>query len=123
MLSIAAVLGPHQFGLRIWQGAQGCSQSSTDREDFAGGNAVPPMLCECLEIALSDFEAKNATVEGDCLRQIVEIAIGGVPTLLQIRLMRLFMSLSRILLQGSILTKHFNPVRHQVNLRKVDVSI
>jgi len=37
--------------------------------------------------------------------------------------MCLFMSLGRIQLQGSILTNLFGPMRHQVDLRKVEVGI
>jgi hypothetical protein len=50
-----------------------------------------------LEIELSDFEAEYATLKGDYLRQVVEIVIGGVPTVLEVRFMCLFMSLGRIL--------------------------
>jgi hypothetical protein len=35
----------------------------------------------------------------------------------------LFVSLGRILLQGSVSTNLFDPVRHQVDLRKVEVGI
>jgi hypothetical protein len=56
------------------------------------------MLSEGLEIELSVFTAENATLKGDYLRQVVEIVIGGVPTILEIRFMCLFMSLARILL-------------------------
>jgi hypothetical protein len=55
-----------------------------------------------LEIELSDFEAENVTLKGDFLWQVVEIVIGGVPTVLEVRLMCFFMSLGRILLQGSV---------------------
>jgi len=49
--------------------------------------------------------------------------IGGVPTVLEVRFMCLFMSLGRILLQGSVSTNVFGPVRHQVDLWKVEVGI
>ena len=65
MLSITAVLGPHEFRLRIRLGAQWGSQISTEREDFAGGSAVLPTLSEGLEIELSDFEPEDATLKGD----------------------------------------------------------
>jgi hypothetical protein len=55
------------------------------------------MLSEGLEIELSGFEAEDATLEGDYLWQVVEIVIGGVPTVLEVRFMCLFMSLSSIL--------------------------
>ena len=76
-----------------------------------------------MEIELSDFEAENVRLKGDYLWQVVEIVIGGVPTVLEVRFMCLFMSLSRILLQGSISTNLFGTVRHQVDLRKVEVGI
>jgi hypothetical protein len=123
MLSITAFLGPHEFGLRISLGAQGGSQISTGREDFAGGNAVLPTLSEGLEIELSDFEAEKATLKGYYLRQVVEMVIGGVPTVPEVRFMCLFMSLGRILLQGSVSTNLFDPMRHQVDLRNVEVGI
>jgi hypothetical protein len=46
-----------------------------------------------LDIELSDFEAEDATLKGDYLQQVVEIVIGGVPTVLEVGLMCLFMSL------------------------------
>ena len=76
-----------------------------------------------MEIELSDFEAENATLKGDYLWQVVEIEIGGVPTVLEVRYMCLFMSLGRLLLQGSVSTNLFGPMRHQMNLRKVEVGI
>jgi hypothetical protein len=38
------------------------------------------MRSEGLEIELSDFEAEDTTLKGDYLRQVVEIVIGGIPT-------------------------------------------
>jgi hypothetical protein len=76
-----------------------------------------------LEIELSDFEAEDATMKYDHLWQVVEIMIGGIATVLEVRFMCLFMSLGRILLQGSVSTNLFDPVRHQVDLRKVEVGI
>jgi len=67
MLSITAVMGPHEFRLRILLGAQVRSQISTRKEDFAGGSAVLPTLSEGLEIELSDCEAENARLTGDIL--------------------------------------------------------
>jgi hypothetical protein len=81
-------------------------------EDIAGGSAFLLMLSKGLEIELSDFEAEDATLKGDHLWQVVEIVIGGVPTVLEVRFMCLFMSLGRILLQGSVLTNLFGPMRH-----------
>jgi hypothetical protein len=101
----------------------GGSQISTGREDFAGGSAVLPTLSEGLEIELSDFEAEDATLKGDYLWQVVEIMIGGVPAVLEVCFICLFMSLGRILLQGSVSTNLFGPMRPQVDLRKVEVGI
>jgi hypothetical protein len=92
-------------------------------EDFAGGSTVLPPLCEAFEFKLSDFEADNAKLNGDYLQEVVKIVIGGVPIVLEVRFMCLFMSLSRILLQGSISKNLFNPLRHQVDSRKVEAGI
>jgi hypothetical protein len=123
MLSITAVLRPHAFGLRIRLGTQGRCQISTGREDFAGGSADLLMLSKALDIELSDFEAENATLTGHYGRQVVEIVIGGIPTVLEARLICLLMSLSRMLLQGSVSTNLFDQMRHPVDLRKVEVGI
>ena len=63
-----------------------------------------------MDIELSDFEAENATLKGDYLQQVVEIVIGGIPTVLEIHFMCLFMSLGRILSQGCVSTNLFDPV-------------
>jgi hypothetical protein len=76
-----------------------------------------------LEIDPSDFKADNATLKGDNLWPEVEIVIRGVPTILEVRFMYLIMSLGRIMLQGSISTNLFGPMRHIVDLQKVDVGI
>jgi len=75
-----------------------------------------------LEIELSHFEAENATLKGDYLWQVVEILIGGVPTVLEVDFMWLFMSLGGILLQSSVSTNLFDRMRYQVDLLKVEVS-
>jgi hypothetical protein len=49
--------------------------------------------------------------------------IGGVPTVLEVRFMCFFKVLGRILLQGSVSTNLLDPMRHQVDLRKVEVGI
>jgi len=123
MLSITAVLESHELGLRICLGAQGGSQISTGREDFACGSAGLRTLSEGMEIELSDFEAEDATLKGNYLWQVVEIVIGGIPTVLEARSMSLCMSLGRIMLQGSVSTNLFDPMRHHVKLRKVEVGI
>jgi hypothetical protein len=81
------------------------------------------MLSEGLEIELSDFKAENAMLKGDYLWQVVEILIGGVPTILEVSYMSLLMALGKILLQGSVSTNLFSPMRHQVDLRNVEVGI
>jgi hypothetical protein len=69
-----------------------------------------------LEIELSDFEAEDTTLKGDYLWQVVEIVIGGVPTILEFRFMCLFMALGRLLLQCSVSTNLFDPMRYPVDL-------
>jgi hypothetical protein len=81
------------------------------------------MLSEGLQIALPDFEVGNAMLKGDYLRQVVEIVIGGVPSVFEIHLMCVFVSLGRILLLGSVVRNLFSLVRYQVYLRKVEVHI
>jgi hypothetical protein len=104
-------------------GAQGGSKISTRWEDSAGGSAVLLMLSQGLEIELTNFEAENAMLNDDYFPQVVEIVIGGVPTFLEICVMCLLMPIGRILLQGSLSMTLFNPVRHQVDLRNVEVRI
>ena len=120
MLSITAVLGPRALGLCIRLGAQVGSQISTGREDIAGGGAVLLTLSQGLEIRLSDFAADDAMLKGDYLWHVVEIVIGGVPTILEVRFMCLFMSLGKILLQGSLLTNLFGAMRHKWILGTLD---
>jgi hypothetical protein len=76
-----------------------------------------------LEIELSDFEEEDAKLKCDYVWQVVEIVIEGVPTVLEVYFICLFMSLGRILLQGSVSTNVFGPMRHQVDLWKVEVGI
>jgi hypothetical protein len=92
-------------------------------EDFAGGSTVLPTLSEGLEIELSDLQAENATLKVDYLWQVVEIVIGGVPTVFEVGFMCLFMSLGRILLEGSVSTNLFGPMKYQEDHRKVEVGI
>jgi hypothetical protein len=82
MVSITAVLGPHEFGLCISLVTQGCCQFSTGRENFADGSAVVLTLGGSLETELCDFQEENTTLNGDYLRKVVAIVIGGVPTVL-----------------------------------------
>jgi hypothetical protein len=57
---------------------------------------------------LPDFEAEDEMMEGEYLWQIVEIVFGGVPTLLEVRFICLFMSHGRKLLQVSVSTNMFH---------------
>jgi len=123
MLSLTAVLGSQEFGLRICLGGQGGCQISTGWDNLPCGSAVLPTLSEGLGIELSDFKAEDEMLKGDYLWQVVEIVIGGVPTFLEVRLMCLFMSLGGILLQGSVSMNLFDLMRHQVDLRKIAVGI
>jgi hypothetical protein len=61
-------------------------------------------------------------LKGDYLPQVVEIVIGGVPTVLEVRLMCFFMSIGSVLLQGTVSTNLIDPMRHQVDFRKVQVG-
>jgi hypothetical protein len=54
---------------------------------------------------------------------MIAIVIGGVPTLLEIHFMCLFMSHPRILLQRSGSMNLFDPIRYQMDRQKVEVSI
>jgi len=81
------------------------------------------MLSECVDIELSDFEAKHMMLTVDYMLQAGEILIGGVPNVLEVHFMCLFMSLSRILVQGSISTNQFYPMRNQVDIQTVEVII
>jgi hypothetical protein len=81
------------------------------------------MVTEGLDIELSDIEAEEVMLKGDYLQQVVGVVIGGVSTILEVRFMNLFLSLGRILLQGFVSPNLFGPMRHHVDLRKVEVSI
>jgi hypothetical protein len=116
-------MGSHQFGFHICLGAQGSRQISGGWEDFASSSAVFLTLSEGFKIELPDHELENATLNGNHPRQVVEIVIECVPTVLQIHFMGLFMSLGRILLESFIVTNLFDPVRHQVDHQTVEVSI
>jgi len=76
-----------------------------------------------MEIGLSDCEGENAMLKADYLWQVVQIVIGDVPTVLEVRFMCFCKSLSRILFQGSVSTTLFDPMRHQVDVRKIEVGI
>ena len=76
-----------------------------------------------MDIELSDLEAENTMLKGDYMSKVVEIVIGGVPTVPEVGFMCLFMSLGRILLPGSISRSLFSPLRHPMDLGKVEVGI
>ena len=63
-----------------------------------------------MEIELSDLEAEDATLNSDYLWQVVEIVIGGIPTVLEVLVMCIFMSPGRILLQGSVSRNLVDPM-------------
>jgi hypothetical protein len=90
---------------------------------LAGCSAVHSTLSEDLDIALSGFEADYVTLNSDFFRQVVEIVIESIQTVLEICVIWFFLTLGRILIQGSISTKLFAPLKHQVDLRKVEIHI
>jgi hypothetical protein len=102
MESITAVLGCHEFGVRKVLGSMVGSQISTGMEDIAGSSAARSTLIEGLKIDLSHFEAGNAKPQGDYLWQVVDIAIRGIPTILEIRFECLLMTFGRTRLECSI---------------------
>jgi len=68
------------------------------------------MLNEGLEIELTDFEEENPMLQEDLLRQVVEIELGGVPIILGVHFIRVFMCFGRILLEGSMEMNLFDPM-------------
>ena len=76
-----------------------------------------------MRIELSYPDAANTTLKGDYLQLVLEIVLGGVPTVLEVRLLWLFMFLGIVLLQGSESTKLFDPLSQQADLRMVKVGI
>jgi len=108
MPAMTADVGSQEFGLPICLGTQGGSQISTGKEDITTSNVVFVMLSEGFGIELSDFEAENATLKGYHLQQVVEIVIGGSPTVLEICFIWVMMSFGRILLQSSLSTNLFD---------------
>jgi hypothetical protein len=123
MRSITVVSRTYEFRLGIGLGAQGGSQISSGQEDFAGSSAALLMLSKDMEIELADFKEENAMLKGECLQQAVEIGFEGIPIVLEVRLLRLFIFLGGIQLKGFISTNLYDPLRHQLGLRKVDVGI
>jgi hypothetical protein len=123
MLSITVVSRTYEFRLSIGLGAQGGSQISTGQEDFAGSRAVLLMLSKDMEIELADFKEENPILKGECLQQAVEIGFEGIPIVLEVRLLRLFIFLGGIQLKGFISTNLYDLLRHQLGLRTVEVGI
>jgi len=70
MLSISAGWVLHEFVFGTKLNAQGGSHISTRREDSASSNVVLLTLGDHLEIELSDFEAVNVMLKGDCVWKI-----------------------------------------------------
>jgi hypothetical protein len=81
------VLGSHEFRIRLSVVAHRGSPFSTGREHMPGGSAVLTKLREGSEIELSDFEAASVMLKDDYVWPIVEIVIGGIPTILEVRSM------------------------------------
>lgn len=98
-------------------------QISTGREDRAGIGTVLPTLREGLEFELSDSEAENSMLSGDYLWQGVELVIADIPSVLEVHFMCSFLTFGRILLQGSGSTNLYDPMRHPVDIWKVDVGV
>ena len=104
-------------------GSSGGHPDQHRKGERASGSAVLPTQSEGMVIELSHFEGDNATPKGDYLWLVVVIVIGGVPTVLAVRYMCLFMTLGRILLQCSLSTNLFDPMRDQVDLQTVELGI
>jgi hypothetical protein len=81
------------------------------------------MLSKGMEIELSNSDAGNAMQKGEYWLRVVELVIGGVPTVLEIHFMCLFISLGRILLQGSVSTNPVDPERFPVDLLEAEVEM
>jgi hypothetical protein len=96
---------------------------TTGREDFACGSAVLLMLSKDFNIELSDYKAEDATLRQDGGWHVVKNVVGGVPTVLEVGIMCFLMALSRIVLQGYMLTNLFDPMRYKMHLETVEVSI
>jgi hypothetical protein len=64
-------------------------QINISREDFPGNSAVLLTLSKRLAIDLSDFEAANTMLNGDFLRQVVDIRMGGAPSVLDVHVMNI----------------------------------
>jgi len=92
-------------------------------DDFSCGSAVLSTLSKGLEIELSDHEVENTMLHGDHLRQELVSVIEGIPTIFEVHFMHMFRSRLSITMKDSLLTNLFDPVRHQVNCRKVEVGM
>jgi hypothetical protein len=71
MVAITAVVGWHEFLIRICLRALEGNQISTGRENIACSSAVLPMLSETLEFDLSDFNADDGTLKAHYSWEIV----------------------------------------------------
>jgi hypothetical protein len=63
------------------------SQLSTGRDNVPAGRAFLLVLGQGLLFKRSDFEAENATLKGNYLRQVVENVVGGIQTVLEVHCM------------------------------------
>jgi len=62
-------------------------------------------------------------LKGDYFWQVVEILIVGIATVPEVRFICLFLSFGRIVFQGPVSTNLFGPMRHQVDIWKVEVGV
>jgi len=102
---------------------RGGRQISARWKDFACSSTVLSGVSKDLEIELPESKEENVTLKGDYVLQVVEIVIGGIPTILEFRFKCMFGSLGRSLLQGFISTNLFDPMWHEVCFHTVEVGI
>jgi len=74
------ILRSNDIGLCILLWPQGGSKIGTGGEDTASGSALLLTLSYGLGIGFSYFKAGNAMLKCDSMWQVVEVVIGGVPT-------------------------------------------
>ena len=98
---------------------QGYSLMGSRRENVGGHSGDLLTRSEGRRIDLSHLECEIGTLKGDFLRRVVEIVIGGILTVLEVRFMCVFIALSRVLWKGPISTNPVDPVKYQVDLPKL----
>jgi len=79
-------------------------------DDFSCGRVVLLTLSKGLEIELSDHEVENTMLHSDHLRQERDSVIEGIPTIIEVRFMHMFMSRLSVTMKDSLLTNLFDPV-------------